>query len=845
MGIVFLLGACVEDDIIKNYGPKDCVGDEITFGITVATDTRTRTVYGDADAAKGKVEVNWIQGDMLMVACRQAAGTKLAHYQVTAKQEADKTAGTVDDYSETTIGKADGESVSLQWGEGEGENGTHDFYAVYPSFKKSGMSSTKNGDNPYVMMNDEGFVGYLPLDQSVPADSVVEKGGNSIVNPNMDIAYMVAKTDDVVRGTDVALEFESLNTVLQFQIQRGDIADNITVGDIKIHAASLISKSSKAICGSFNYKFATDACTSTETSASDYSRITITLAEPKLLTGSNYCDFTFFILPSYEDIANDLQLQVMYSVGVSPQIKTATIRAKIAAREKHLFKDVKLPAINAAVTGSSWFSALNNAIYISQLSIPMAGNAFSNGSDVKYKEQTESYTELWDMGIRGFEICTYNLQGNDTNASIGTAPIISGGQSTGVTVATAFEELYSRLGDETLVLIFTPRHMTGMGSFAPDVFVAQIENYLETFMADSIKREDLFVKLSSGSCVGDLKGKIAIVVRPGDNDYITQMEVSKATVSAEWNDYLTIIDDWGTAEDQWGERYGNTYFDAATYSSGTAKSVFENQHLMYRVDTGIFSYSTWENEWTEGTESGEFPKSVAAADKNYIKYINGDPNDIAYVQCWERVVQEETDYKEVVVNEQTLGDDYKLNIKWFESYSEKKKMAQYIAEQAAAQKGQAHSPLYINSLCGFFIDDNIDFSYMPNLNSTSFGNKSFTTSKNGTGGDFKSCAANLNYWFYNLLSSSTEQGPYGLVMLDYIGATDTDFSSFVEKETGITAALAADACQNLPLLIMMNNFRFPLATNPDYGTAAAGASQKLSDNPANGELETLAISWRR
>ena len=856
LGIGFLLGACTEDDIIKNYGPRDCVGDEIVFGVSTASDTKTRTVYGDASVSEKQVEVNWVKGDMLMIACPQAEGTRLAHYQVTAEQEMDQTAGALDEYSETSIQKAEGEDVSLQWGTGDGENGLHDFYAVYPSSKKPGMSPTEDGDNPYVAMNNQGFVGYLPLDQSVPAASVVEKDGNIIVNPNMDIAYMVAKTPGVTRGGDVELKFGSLNTVLQFQIHRGDIADKIPdVGAIMIHGASLFSANKKAICGSFNYKFADESCTSLVEVASSYSRVTLSLPEAKELTGANYCDMTFFILPTYEneDITvgdyddginemNDLQLQVMYSVGGSPQLKTATIKADIQASTKHLFKKVKLPKIESDVTGSNWFSGLADDIYISQLSIPVAGNAFSNGSEAAYKEQTKSYTDLWNSGVRGFEICTYRLATD--GSSIGDAPIISGGKSVGITVSTAFEYLYSQLGNETLVLVFTPRYASdqGFGPFAPDVFVKQIETYLSKFMeAKSIKNKgDLFVKLSSGSCVGDLKGKIAIVVRPGDNDYIANLEANKATVSEEWDDYLTVIDDWGTAEDQWGDRY-SAYFDQAGYYTASAgKSVFENQYLKYRVDTKRALSSSW----SSGTESGSYPASVAAAKKNYKRLINNNENDIAYVQCWERVVQAETEYKIVATNE-VIGTDSRLNIKWFESYGEKKEMAQYIAEQAASQKGNTQSPLYINSLCGFFIDNNTDFSYMPNLSGTSFGIYRFTPSKSGTGGDFKSCAANLNYWFYNLLANSTNQGPYGLVMLDYIGATATELSGFVTKETGITAELAAEACQNLPLLIMMNNFTFPLATNPNYGkTTPAEASMTISQDMVD-PSKPVYVKWRK
>ena len=172
-------------------------------------------------------------------------------------------------------------------------------------------------------------------------------------------------------------------------------------------------------------------------------------------------------------------------------------------------------------------------------------------------------------------------------------------------------------------------------------------------------------------------------------------------------------------------------------------------------------------------------------------------------------------------------------------------MAEYILEQAMSYEGKEHSPLFINSLCGFFIDNDIEMSYMLNLSgSAKFGNKTINKpDKTGTGGDFKSCAANLNYWMYNKLINSTEQGPYGIVMLDYIGATDSHFSSgLVVKETGLDAASAAEACQNLPALIMMNNFKFPLAMDPDYGKSKA-TTVKLSEETISPEVDIL--EWKK
>lgn len=904
LGLGFLLGACTEDDIIKNYGPRDCVGDEIVFGVSTASDFKTRTVYGDASADEKKVEVNWIPGDMLMIACPQAAGTKLAHYQVTATQEADKNDGTVDRYSETTIGKADGETVSLQWGEGKGDNGAHDFYAVYPSFKKSGMSPTKNGDNPYVMMNDEGFVGYLPLDQS--SNSVDEKGGNYIVNPNMDIAYMVANTPDVVRGNDVELAFSSLNTVLQFQIWRGDIEANITVGDIKIHGASLFSASGKAICGSFNYKFASKACTNTEEKPADYSRVTISLPEPKTLTGTNYCDFTFFVLPTYQnsDVIldddnadyNDLQLQVMYSVGGSPQIKSATIKANITKSRKHLFKKVKLPAITQAVTGSNWFEGLADNILLSQVSIPVASNVFANatyfsgvdGIGAANYQQVKDYETLWDMGVRGFEFVNRRAVtfkdggwfGEDgcnvnNNHSLSTANFVvdevplkgTGDNFTGgvITFGQAFNTLVGKLAanpQECLVVICTYQAV-GDG-YDPNGYVQQLLNYLDDYTATNgntykITKED-FVQIKAGATVEDLAGKIAIIIRPGDDDRYEKNSTTTSIVLSsndgtnqnDWSGNVTLIHDWGTAFDVWDRRYKGVAREAQFETQYRAEHKPDSTQRPLMEDwlwgAGAGNSGTFVEYNHNGTTdagnnafdnfgNGEKPERLASFNYTHACTNNG----IAYVQEWARVVPSKME-KHIYTGINHSGNNVTpiyLWVRWDESYSEKLKAIDGLFQLSVAEKGKQSNNLYINSLSGYYIDENIKEGLYPFKNSyamrfygrgglgqttQTWRSSSFSVSNMGKGGDHVGLAYELNKYVYGVLSGTVKmqdesylpEGPWGLVMMEHIGNT---------------AKGNDDKSVDLVNLIMMNNFKFPLATSGK--TEPKTAEVSFSIDPAN------------
>ena len=869
------VSAC-DDDFGKGNEPVRIIsGNEIPFGVTARTGNggkSTRTAYGAV--VDDVIEVNWVKGDKLTITSPEAGGAAngVATYQV---EDVMTTLIPGSNSKATTLEKIG--DAGLQWTNAEEYN----FYAMYPSVESFSSDERANVDINPVGSSDHAFPhmqGWLPVAQAPKGKVEADANGVYTIAPDMRYAFMTANAHYNIKNESgeandkpVFLEFNSLTTAIQFELQAADLLvnGNNPSTSIEIQSVTLSSKNGHPICGGFVYNYNTKEIEADDAANEglDLSSITMDLVSKNIALstkpngtesetnnnvtttynkykGEGKLNLTFFLLPTYKQFVDegDLQLKVIYKVNGVMQGKTATVNAEIKPSWKHYFGGLQLPKIKLGdpqeASASNWFSLLNDKIYISQLSFAVAGNAFSNNSAEWYKEQVYDYETLWNMGVRGFEICTYN-NNNSKTTSIGTSPIISGGQKVGsLTVSGVFENLYGKLkqSDETLVLVFTGRHASGLGSFNPNVFVGQLTTYLDEFVVKySVNPEDLFVKLGSKSCVGDLKGKIAVIVRPGDNDYVTALGVQKATVADDWKDYITVIDDWGTAEDQWGDRYGD-YYDAESYKAAGGKTVFESKFLPYKAS----------NRWSNKT-GGDFPTEddkVAAANKNYGRMVNNDPDDIAYVQCWERVVQDDTDYKEVANSWNITNGTRALSVKWFESYTEKTEMAEYILKETMNHKGQEKSPLYINSLCGFFIKDAIKMSYQPLLgDNADFGGVTIDQTKDGTGGDFKSCAANLNYWMYNKLINSTEQGPYGIVMLDYIGATDDHFSSgLVVKETGLDAASAAEACQNLPALIMMNNFKFPLAINPDYGKSKA-TTVKLSEETISPEVDIL--EWKK
>lgn len=201
--------------------------------------------------------------------------------------------------------------------------------------------------------------------------------------------------------------------------------------------------------------------------------------------------------------------------------------------------------------------------------------------------------------------------------------------------------------------------------------------------------------------------------------------------------------------------------------------------------------------------------------------VNGVANQ-AYMQCWERISPTARYYYsgENTITSATNSDRLYLNFYWPESLSEKMAMIADVVAEAQATKGKTGTPLFINSLSGYLITEKVPSSTYP-YDETSYDiTDGWVTDvgklgDKGAGGDWASCAATINIRLWQELTAQTTQaGPLGIVIMDYIGATaEKDFKNITGN---FMPAMAEDASTALPRLIMMNNFSFPLSTNPEW-----------------------------
>ena len=842
--------ACVEEQYEDDKPKYDVTpGNEILFCAKAKVENgtpQTKTEYGnpsdiDGDGKYDVIEIKWNHGDPIQIASPHTAGTTSAKYLVNLGEKATESTTATEAVALDRQG-----SVGLQWTD---RTESYSFYAMYPS------PDTFGEGNAQVLIDEENETvkmhAHLPVDMLYNEVPAIENG-KYLISPNMRYAYMVADDtyDTNNANDDISLNFKSLTTALQFEIQAGDIlADSNSNKEIIISQIQLFSADAKKFAGDFSYSFKDGVCSE---GTSSYVSVSFNVSNENkhsglVLKANQYCDFTCFILPSYKWEEGDLKLKVAYYYDGVLQTKTATIGQQIKAKKKHYFKGVRLPDINE-VTPSNWFDSLDPTTPVAKLSLPVAGNAYSYAYDGSgdtekyYKQQLLSPTELWNMGVRGFELKTSYGSKVNNNYNIGQEPFVCNGEelSGAGTFEDAFKTLYGLLQanpSETLVIIATYQSYSSDNQDGVNAqnYITSIENFLSSATDSNNKAipKTAFAKLTTASTVGDIQGKVVLIIRPGDNDlYSSTGATTNYKVSDTWKDNISLIPNWGTGADQWDKRFGSGYYTEGAFTySNSGKAAFESTYLKGSTSAPNGPTTTWPTTrnafWTAN--------------------VNGDSTQPAYIQCWERVVPSTGSWKTTGTYTFIMTTSTDIYYYWPESYSEKVAAIKNTidASRNSINTG-GNAGLYINSLSGYFITQSLAGSVRPFVTQERIGNRTYKIDFDN-GGDNASCAANLNYLLWNELQNpenpDTAYGPLGVVILDYIGAETTHFTGFTAKVNGLTAAEASNASKALPGLILMNNFKVKPSTGGSTGGSTDGGNPGLTSYDAVYENGGEAISF--
>jgi hypothetical protein len=387
---------------------------------------------------------------------------------------------------------------------------------------------------------------------------------------------------------------------------------------------------------------------------------------------------------------------------------------------------------------------------------------------------------------------------------------------------------------ETLVLICTYQAV-GDG-YDPNGYVQQLLNYFDELVEDSIVAEKDFVQLHANSTVKDIRGKICVIIRPGDDDRYESnaltsgiaLSSNNGTKKTDWSKRVLLIQDWGTAFDVWDRRYDGVAREAQfdILYRNPKKGLAERPY----VENLLWGMSSSNSTYTQPTDGdgntnasnnnfNNFGVNLSKKAQFYYEHTLSDGGK-AYVQEWARVVPSSM-AKKIYTGERSYARTTHLWVQWPESYNEKLCAIDGLFEKSVATKGTSNiSSLYINSLSGYYITETYKEGLLPFLNSYSgktwvryvgWQTASFADLTDmGKGGDHPGLAYDLNKYVYSILSgkgnmqngSKLPVGPWGLVMMEHIGNT---------------AKGADDKSLDLVNLIVLNNFKFPLAKGEGSG----------------------------
>lgn len=899
MGFALLMSACQDDNLIPEAPALP--GDEIVFGATgylESGDKGTRTIYGDVyeDLYGKHIQVKWVKGtDRMDIACPQSAtagGVKVAEYKVMDESNS-VVKDTLDLDEEIDSIRIEDSSVTatlhrlgnagLQWSAED----THHFFASYPSkamiteklkttlseeeIKQLQLGMTLVGEQ------NAKLSGYLPVDQTptvLPTKTTQRKDGEVaktgwVIEPDMTYAYMVANETVETKG-NVGLQFTSQMTALEFEIVASEIEQNANedpiTHEIKILGVTLSHANNEQIAGHFEYDYAENSFSNVDTeNAADHAYVTQFFPEGLLVDPkTGFVDVTFFVFPDVifnhgnddaaeDKLTKDLELTVIYQIDGIPQNRTAKIRKQIEPKKKYFFANVQLPKIPAnGVSTSNWFNALDGKILLSQVSIPVASNVFAHkdyGFADKSIQQVQTYTDLWDKGVRGFELVTRRAVTKsgrdyevDNESSIETAHFVCDEvphESDDINFGVAFETLLEKLNNnpnETLVLICTYQAV-GDG-YDPNGYVQQLLNYFDDLIAAKKITKEKFVQLHANSIVKEIRGKICVIIRPGDDDryetkaYTSGIELKSndGTNSNDWSDKVLLIRDWGTAFDVWDRRYDGVARESTFETLYVIQKAKKSSTARPQIEDWLWGVSSSNNEYSRYQTDNDFNSGQnmpTKLDQFAYEHVMTGSTATAYVQEWSRVIKNDV-FRYVNKSVGWPSTRY-LWVKWPASKTEKLKAIDGLFKKSVNERIKQTNGLYINSLSGYYADWNVApeglYPFKQTFSSTNNDawadkTKEFDVVNQGKGGDHPGLAYDLNKYVYGILSgqgnmqdgSKLTVGPWGLVMMEHIGNT---------------AKGDDDKSLDLVNLIVLNNFKFPLAKGEGSGGGNGSTNEDL------------------
>lgn len=859
--------SCVEENLEPVIPAVD--GDAIVFGVRAGFEDSapgTKTEYSGQDytTEDGKKfeRIDWIENDKIEIYSPQAENpysetSKSTHYRVTGFSVGDENTGETgkgSDYAQlANVGDA-----GLRW---NGEQ-LHDFYAMYPS---SEMFRTAEGELPSTIeagikmgLDATGknvmVYGIIPTSQQPEVEAVT---GGYVAKPDMDYAYMVAKTTSVdpTKNNSVKLSFVPIVTAVEVELVNTS-GDLISIGEIQVASEEQIHGEFTANLSNWTngYPECTNIAKALPESVATYDIQISTYMKsgenyhPVTLQNGEFLKFTVFLLPG----ANIKNLIVRVSqMGVGYATKNLP-NANIPKNLKTRIKGLNLPEKEDIIFGGdNWMEQIKDPeVSFKTLSLPGTGGSFTSTASADFRQQELTFQQQWTQGIRAFELSSDRGGNNYSSGNLGEQSILCNKVPVeGWTVAKAIKEILAKVTtikdesgnlSETAALILTYQPI----GYSPNRNVSRYADALETLLTagtgdNRLTQEqiDCIIPYTKDLSLKDARGKLILICRPNQRDENDNGTYSSSSFDA---NHVTVVNGCGTAKDRWGARgykvkqssvsfshTGNqiigwgqkTYGSDFQYSEVAAPDISNN----VLSETGVSIEGNWYSTQTRtGREvtgnyveyymanSNIFPdensysytiNSIGVTrpildDPEVLKfgYETNIPETTCWFQEWARVVPEASIKQEPYSGTWTDGSSSAdFKIYWFESYKEK--LSNILTTFDMAISGDYPNYIFINSLCGYLATEATHNMYPdnPSKNPWSLA-PSVGGAWGGAGGDIDALAELLNPAFYNhVLSSGME---------NKTGPTGIILMDFVSNEESKGASYA------LPAVIISNNFKY-------------------------------------
>lgn len=832
--MALLVATGCTDELVKEQQQTVLpTGNGIVFEATAAyasDDAQTRTSYGDYDHPTNPTSqaINWEEDDKVDIysptsPTGEASGEgKKAEYDITL-----------------TDGKAylTCNTQGLQWGDE-----TQSFYGIYPAVESMSNAAVKE------RVSFEGTVlkGYVPVNQQ---HTITKSGTTWTATPNMDYLYMAAREKDVQKPTEanqgVKLDFQPLTSTLEITF--------VGPMDHPMASFNVFANDGEAIAGNFSCDLNDEDFTCTPTSQGVTSTyVTVSTywndngtQRPLKLGDGESITFNVFLLP--HDNLDNLSVRV---AGFNAASKTAqlTENGRSLVVYPHKKSIVKLPAPDSFGETNNWMSGLPDNVLISQLSIPGTANSFSylyKGDNAAwYQTQTEtvSIQDQWNAGIRCFELVCPEVDG-----SLASSQLQCNRTNLGKNFGDAVNDIWELVQNTGEFAMIIPAYESGTGHPNDHTGVTKFMTALNKFYDENSTYK--YVTYGSNVTLEQARGSLMFVARiTSEEDGDLRLENPKQGV---------VVYQWGSLKDLW-KRRGYSGEDWAI--QGNPNHWGENQ-IEYKMMNASDShgFSMYE-EHSIGDDpnysfiSATVPSIVATGPNQFERSsvrLDGS-SGTAWVHYWPRVVKTSGFYPLYSHEGPTWSIPARYTrsyyIYWQESFQEKcEDVVETFHKAITDNSGKKGDMFYINSLDGFYVDDNIPASVLPYVGSdmeffesidklyVSNGNEmkdtydtnnwesvTSTTLKNynmdndywqgGVAGNIKAYATDINNYFYNYILDFGEDniyGPMNVVMMDMVYSDEP--SSY------------------LPSVIINNNYRFPLLTNEE----AANQSESQFNNGGN------------